>query len=158
MNHGLKKKKERSKLRHTFDSNMIAHDNCHREGFGFCRRFVRDTWSIYRESIERYRDARCNLLSTRTKRSHPRALARGIDNAQRDSLSKSLPRIIPRKERFALLIEIEIITSAGCISWREMKRTDYPRAPQNVARSYECHVIGIAVKDHPRSCSERDQI
>lgn len=53
----------------------------------------------------------------------------GTNNAQRDSLSKSLPRIIPRKERFALLIEIEIITSAGCISWREMKRTDYPWCP-----------------------------
>jgi len=82
---------------------------------------------------------------------------------QRDSLSKSLPRIIPRRERFALLIEIEIITSARararCIMARDEKDRLSPESHKTaMLRSNEYLVIGIAGKDHPRSSPSRDQI
>lgn len=59
------------------------------------------------------RDARDAISSADKMFPSTRARARGRGSTmQRDSLSTSLPRIIPRRQRFALLIEIEVITSA----------------------------------------------
>lgn len=133
--------------------------NCHRSRrFGFCQRSIYGTWSIIYRTIEMH-DA---ILSARGQNVPIWRARTGEESTmQRDSLSKSLPRIIPRKERFALLIEIEIITSARPVHRGERWKGPIIPSPgkTTMLRSYECLVIGIAGEDHhPRSSPERSNL
>lgn len=133
--------------------------DCHRSrGFDFYQRFIFATWSIDRRSIGMH-DA---ILGQNV----PIRAARLDRQCNEIRFLKSLPRIIPRKKRFALLIEIEIINKpARARSLYRGERWKGPIISESrktmMVCSYKCLVIEIAEERSRKiilDLSSRDQI